>query len=64
MNWTTSKPKVPGRYWYRENQEVSEVLMRVQGMGEQTSAVSPDGRWESVLNMDGEWSQLLRGSPL
>ncbi len=56
MIWTTDKPTVPSRYWYRENQKASGVLMRVEGMGEQTSAVTPDGRWESVSNMDGEWS--------
>lgn len=30
--------------------------MRVQGIGEQTTAVWPEGRWESVFNLAGEWS--------
>jgi hypothetical protein len=63
MNWTTSKPKVPGLYWYRKHQKEKGVLMHVHGTGEQTAA-SLDGQWESVFNMDGEWSGPVIRSPL
>ena len=59
MTWTIEKPTKPGWYWYRKNEEQSQVLMQMQGIGEQTTAVGPNGRWESVFNMPGEWSGPL-----
>ena len=59
MNWSRDKPPKPGWYWYRRDEAQSPVLMRVEGSGKKTTAVSPDGRWESVFNMAGEWSGPL-----
>lgn len=56
MTWTILKPTQPGWYWYRKNEEQSQVLMHVQGDWRADDRVWPEGRWESVFHMPGEWS--------
>ena len=61
MTWTTVKPTQPGWYWYRRGKAQNEVLMHVQGVGEQMTALWPDGRWDAVfsVSLSGEWSGRL-----
>jgi hypothetical protein len=59
MTWTIEQPIEPGWYWYRKDEEQSQVLMQLRGIGEQTTAEWPEGRWESVFSMPGEWSGPL-----
>jgi hypothetical protein len=58
-NWRAHKPAAPGWYWYRPDHEHSEVLVHVHRSEEQTTAVWPDLRSESVFNIPGEWSGPL-----
>ena len=65
MNWTTSKPTVPGWYWYRKGEEQNPVLVQVQGLGELMTALRPDGRWDAIFSMSllGEWSGPIEAPP-
>ncbi len=58
LEWTSDKPKVPGWYWYRENQGapkfmtmVTEVFMTTRGL-----RVSRGGPKETLESMAGEWA--------
>jgi hypothetical protein len=55
MTWTILKPTKPGWYWYRKNEEQSQVLMHVQGIGEPTTAygLKDDGNRSSICLVNG-----------
>jgi hypothetical protein len=59
LTWTIEKPTAPGWYWHRKDEQQSQVLMQVQGVGEHTTAVGPKGQWDPVFSMSGEWSGPL-----
>ena len=49
MTWTTQLPTVSGFYWWRQNEELSADVVRVEIWSPQRSTVSFPGTNETIL---------------
>ncbi len=54
LRWTTTKPTVPGWYWYRgDAHEADAFIVEVDSVGQ---FQWPDGGYQEVSLAKGEWA--------